>query len=544
MKIMISNTKSMKNTAYSSMESDWYNQYMKSMVTKSFKVILCSLLFIIFGASDSNATHVVGGELKYRHVVADKYEIILTFRRDCLNGAVDAQFDNPARIWVFNGDGNLQSNIGVTGLFKLDLNSNDTLNQIIRSDCGFEGTQVCVEETTYRGILRLPYNPGKNGYILAYQRCCRNGTIENILDPLETGSTYVTAITPEVQGLNNSNDSPNFEEWAPVYVCANEDINFIHSAIDPDGDSLVYRLCTPFTGATEEDPIAFSAPKPPYTPVSWKDPFNLTNLLGGIELQIDSKTGLMTGSPSIVGQFLVGICVEEYRDGVKIGEVRRDFQYNVRICSDPPTAIFEANEGNCDGPEIMFDNQSLGGSSYQWNFDFPSTDSSFITTDFDPTYTYAEPGVYDVRLIVTRGTDSCSDTLVKQVAAIFSDIDVKYDLEIQACFENGGYIIRLTDQSEEPEEGFDIIGSEWMITQNDSTQTFNTNIINVNIDPTDFIVQLQSESATGCKKTVIDTVEISDFEHLADFEFVLASCPDLGTATIAFWRCVRWLKYF
>ena len=533
MKIKISNTKSLKNSTINSMSSpDWYNLYMKSMVTKSIKVILFSVLFIVFGALDVNATHVIGGELKYKHLGGNQYEIILTFRRDCLNGAPNAIFEPRANIWVFNGQGNIELGIGALGKLELDLNPTDTLNQIIMSDCGFEGTQVCVEETIYKGEFSLPYNPGEDGYLLVYQRCCRNESLDNVLSPLLTGGTYTSFITPEVQ--LSTNDSPAFVDWAPVYVCANEDVNFDHSAFDADGDSLVYKLCTPFTGATDDDPIATSAPKPPYTPITWQPPFSLIDLLGGVPLQIDPETGLLTGSPNLVGQFLVGICVEEWRDGVKIGEVRRDFQYNVRVCSDPPTAIFEANEGNCDGPDVAFDNQSLGGSSYQWNFDYPSTDSSFISTEFNPEYLYDQPGVYDVRLIVTRGTDACSDTLIKQVAAIFSGIDVKYDLEIQACNEDGGYIIRLIDQSEEPEEGFEIIGSQWMITQNGSTQTFNTSIINVNIDADDFIVQLQSESSTGCKKTLIDTVEISNFEHIADFEFVLASCPELGTATITF----------
>ncbi|MFT4534406.1 MAG: gliding motility-associated-like protein [Saprospiraceae bacterium] len=534
MKITISNTKSIENPSGSSMVSDWYNLYMKNMMTKSIKVVLCSFLFIVFGASDANATHVIGGELKYRHIIDDQYEIILTFRRDCLNGAPNALFEDRANIWVFNGKGNLKLNIGSQGKFVMDLNPTDTLNQIIMSDCGFEGTQVCVEETIYKGILRLPFNPGEEGYLLAYQRCCRNSTLENILDPLETGGTWTTAITEEVQSMNNINDSPNFVDWAPVYVCANEDVNFDHSAIDADGDSLVYRLCTPFTGATKDNPIATSAPKPPYTPVEWKSPFNLTNLLGGLPLQIDSKTGLMTGSPNLVGQFLVGICVEEYRNGVKIGEVRRDFQYNVRVCSPPPTALFEGNEGNCDGPDVTFDNQSLGATEFQWNFNFPNMDSAFVSSEENPNFVYETPGVYNVQLIVTRGADACSDTIVKQIAAIFTDIEVKYDLEIQACNEDGGYTIRLIDESIEPEEGFEIIATEWMITQNGSTQTFSSNIVNLNIDAEDFIVQLQVESETGCKKTLIDTVSISDFEHIADFVFELASCPELGTATIAF----------
>jgi hypothetical protein len=254
MKMKISNTNTKDNACVSTASSTLYNLYIKSMVTNNIKIVLCAIFFIAFSATDMKATHVVGGELKYRHVVNDRYEVLLTFRRDCLLGALDAQFENQATVYVFNGNGNLQTNIGANGRFRMDFNPSDTLNQIIRSDCGFEGTQVCVEETTYRGVVRLPFNPGGNGYILAYQRCCRNETLENILEPLNTGTTWTTNITPEVQALNNNNSSPNFVEWAPVYVCANEDVNFDHSAVDADGDSLVYRLCTPFQAGDTLNP--------------------------------------------------------------------------------------------------------------------------------------------------------------------------------------------------------------------------------------------------------------------------------------------------
>lgn len=502
------------------------------VVKSVMKTLVIVLLFFSMGMNEAGATHVVGGELKYRSLGNDRYEITLVFRRDCLLGAPDAQFDNPANVWIFNGNGNLQTNLGANGRLKMNFNSSDTLNEFIMSDCGFEGTQVCVHETTYREIVRLPYNPATNGYILSYVRCCRNETLGNVLEPLETGGTWTVSITPDAEV--NGNSSPDFVEWAPIYVCANEDVDFDHSAIDADGDSLVYKLCTPFLGGSSTDPVPQQTPFPPFTPVEWAEGFSLNNLLGGVPLQIDSETGLLTGVPNVVGQYLVGVCVEEYRDGVKIGEVRRDFQYNVRICSDPPTAIFEANDGNCDGPEVTFDNMSLGADRFQWNFDFPSTDPAFLSTDENPEFTYDTPGVYDVRLIVRRGTDACSDTIVQQVAAIFSDIDVVYDLMIQACNADGSYAIRLINRSTEPEVGFEIIGAEWMITQNGETTNFSGNVINLIVDPADFVVDLQVESTTGCKKTLVDTVMISDFEHVADFDFELSSCPEFGTATVAF----------
>jgi len=511
--------------------NDNWTLHHKSMIKRSLKICFIALMAFLTFQSDLNATHIVGGELKYKSLGNNQYEITLTFRRDCFLGAANAPFDNPALIHVYNGNGNRQNQIGASGILKMDLNNADTLNAIIRSDCGFEGAQVCVQETQYKQVFTLPFNPRGNGYILTYARCCRNETLENVIDPLNTGGSWVARITQEAQIQGNEN--ADFVEWPDVYICANEDISFDHSAMDADGDSLVYRLCAPFLGGTADDETP-SDPRPPYTEVQWREPYSIDNLLGGVPLQIDSETGLITGNPNFQGQFLVGVCVEEYRDGVKIGEVRRDFQYNVRVCSPPPLADFVANDDNCDGPEVQFENLSEGGTRFQWNFNFPNTDSAFISEEVDPFFIYPEEGVYDVRLIVTRGTDICSDTVIRQVSALSTDINVQYDLMIQSCNEDGGYTIRLIDQSTVPEEGFDIVNAEWEIIQNGMSQSLLGSIINLDIEDEDFIVNLQVMSETGCKKSLSDTIPIEELDHFADFTFELEECPEVGIATLAF----------
>jgi len=47
---------------------------------------------------------------------------------------------------------------------------------------------VCVHEANYIDTISLPSNLGY-GFILAYERCCRNVTLNNIFQPLETGTT-------------------------------------------------------------------------------------------------------------------------------------------------------------------------------------------------------------------------------------------------------------------------------------------------------------------------------------------------------------------
>ena len=127
--------------------------------------------------------------------------------------------------------------------------ADDTLNEVVFKNCGIVGGDVCVHTTTYKDTIELPFIAG--GYILAYQRCCRNKTILNIVDPENTGATYTVHITEEA--LLACNSSPVLSPYPPIYICGNQPIEFNLAAKDAEGDSLVYSLCNPNTGATPQN---------------------------------------------------------------------------------------------------------------------------------------------------------------------------------------------------------------------------------------------------------------------------------------------------
>ncbi|MDH3651128.1 MAG: hypothetical protein OEQ53_15690, partial [Saprospiraceae bacterium] len=293
---------------------------------------MCLFVVALFLPNVSWATHIVGGELTYRCLGNEQYEVTLMVYRDCNFGNPEADFDDPASIGIFDSQGNLQihlgspENKGTLGQILIKFNPDDTIR--ISSDCFMEPDEgVCVHRTVYKDTVTLPFLEG--GYQLVYQRCCRNQTLTNIVEPLETGASFVAVISE--QALMECNSSPTFREWPPIFICVNQDLNYDHSAMDEDGDSLVYSLCTPFTGATKALPLPQPPSSPPYPDVIFRDPFSLDNLLGGTALAID-QTGRLTATPNTIGQFLVGICVEEYRNGQLIGSTRRDFEYNVLDC--------------------------------------------------------------------------------------------------------------------------------------------------------------------------------------------------------------------
>ncbi|MBL0025512.1 MAG: hypothetical protein IPO98_11185 [Saprospiraceae bacterium] len=343
--------------------------------------------------------------MSYKHISGDQYEITLTLRRDCNLGQVD--FDNPASIGLYSATTNV-----FFREIRIPFVESDTVGNILIADCGFQGSVVCVQTTTYKTIQTLPVIPG--GYIIAYQRCCRNGSLNNVINPLESGSTEWVEISE--RALMQGNSSPTFKNWPDVYICANKPLVFDHSASESDGDSLVYKICTPFDGGTIQFPQPQPPSNPPYNVIQWRNPYTLSDMMGGTPLVINPKTGVITANPNLVGQFLIGVCVEEYRNGVLMATVRRDFQYNVRVCNEPLVADFDAVVNNpCDSLSYVFTNKTNNASSFEWNFNFPSKEAKYISTLENPLFRFEKAGIYTVRLLVRSSQGACDATILKEI---------------------------------------------------------------------------------------------------------------------------------
>jgi len=353
------------------------------------------------------ATHIVGGEIYYDNLGGNNYRITLKVYRDCFNGV--PQLDNPACVFIFNSAGTFIDSI------EMQLPPTIILPTTINNPCFTPPTNICVEEGIYQSVINLPPIPG--GYNLTYQRCCRNGTILNLVFPGNVGSTYMAHIPDNTIAPGNS--SPRFTNFPPIFLCAGVPLFFDHSATDPDGDSLYYELCDPYTGLDPTCPslgppgAAAGCPgigsPPPFSFVPWQAPYNAAYPLSSSPaLAVNSTTGLMTGTPNMIGQWVVGVCVSEYRNGVLIDVNKRDFQFNVVTCPGLPVASIPLQTTYCFGFNVNFTQASVNSFTYHWDFGDPSTtlDTSNIVT---PSWIYADSGTYQVMLIINPGT-MCADT--------------------------------------------------------------------------------------------------------------------------------------
>jgi len=338
---------------------------------------LISTLLFLFVFFTSFASHIVGGELHYEYLGNDNYKVILKVYRDCYNGI--PPFDDPVNIGIYDTLGNLVT------VLDISLPGSDTLANETNDPCLTPPDNVCVEEAIYIFNVTLP--PIDGGYFICWQRCCRNGSILNIVDPGNTGSSYLAHI-PGPWGSVNSD--PYFNNFPPTVICANKPLVFDHSATDLDGDSLVYELCRPYKGAEASMGQPNPPLPPPYEFVDYTGTFTeLLPLPANPIISIDPVTGLLTGTPTAIGQYVVAICVKEYRNGTLLSEHKRDFQFNVTNCIQAVNLLVANDVTICEGDSAQL--LASGVQVYSWS---PTSDLSndtianpIASPQFTTTYT-------------------------------------------------------------------------------------------------------------------------------------------------------------
>jgi len=306
-----------------------------------------------------------------------------------------------------------------------------TIPTLLNNPCIEPPDDFCVQEGTYDFEVDLPIS--SKPYHVTYQRCCRNWNIANIDDPRNIGSTFTIEITPAAQTVCNS--SPDFNDYPPPIICVNQPWLFDHSATDPDGDQLVYEFCAPLEGAgivgayEPGDPTGCDGFRPnpscapPYEGVQFILPdYTPIQPMGGNPIIVmDPFTGEISGTPEFEGQYSIGVCVSEYRNGQLMSVLRRDVQFTVVQCTQLVDAIldddifqFENNTYSvkqCGAEPLVIDNFSIGENfvdDFYWEIKGNGEIWNFNTWDIN--LGTLEPGHYDGTLFLNPGAVGCSDS--------------------------------------------------------------------------------------------------------------------------------------
>lgn len=368
-------------------------------MVSNYKIIrsLIGLLIFISSPIILNASHIVGGKITYRFLGSGNYEIKLTVYRDC-SDPID--FDNPATLTIFDAGTN-----AIVYNHQILIFHRDTIHPVNPDPCFIPPAGICVEQAYYLDTVNLPNNI--SGYTASYQRCCHNTSLLNILNPGFSGTTITANIPPQ------NNNSANFQNFPPIYVCVNDTFNYSFASTDIDGDSLVYQMCSPLMGGTNFT-IPNPASPPPYIPVTWSNTYTASQPLSTTNgVNFNSSNGTIHFIPTIQGQYAVGICVLEYRNGNLLNTNRLEVQFNVVPCylvSSIPTST-----NLCQGLTINFQNGSTNATTFHWDFGDNTviSDTSNLTS---PSYSYPSFGTYTVSLVAINSSyGTCRDTTTKVI---------------------------------------------------------------------------------------------------------------------------------
>jgi len=268
------------------------------------KKILLTLTILVTMITQGFSTHLMGGEILAQHAGGNNYDILLTIYRDTIG--VDA--DSVQMFNILDAAGNTIATIVST--------YNPTaFHPIFGLPQGglLPLTPYGIEVYFYSATITLP---GAGEYTITWDNCCRNAAIQNLPTPLNNSMQLFTTITNDT---NVSNSTPYFMVRPVIHLPVNTPWQYNPLPFDPDGDSLSWHLGNPNDVG--------GIPIPGYTyPAS--DPSG--------PISIDSITGTISWTASTLGNWVYTVVCEEFRNGVKIGEIRRDMQFVVMPAGSMP----------------------------------------------------------------------------------------------------------------------------------------------------------------------------------------------------------------
>ncbi len=484
--------------------------------------ILCVLFTLL--CSDVHASHIVGGEFTYTYLGDSasggftfyKYQVNLSIYEDCLTGDPEAiAQDNPAFFSAYNMQTGLltelDTNIFYISSIQVPINfSNSCISNI---------PATCVLKKTFSKVYAFKANPA--GYLIVYQRCCRNASIVNIQNPGNAGSTYYATIPPTAL----KNNSAVFKNYPPQIICLNNPLYYDNSATDADaGDSLSYG----FTSALEYGDPSNVKPypnPPPYDSVTYIPPYSpQVPFTGFPPIQINPATGLITGTPNRIGRYLVAVYCHEWRGGVIINTIQREFQFVVTDCSKTVVADipqystqFNTYIVDCQGYNVSFVNTSKGGFAYGWNFGVPGTNAD-TSNAFQPTFTYPDTGTYTVKLVVNPGS-TCPDSISRFVK-VYPKFTAAFSDSGQQC---PGSPINFTDLSSASVKPINY----WKWNFGDGDSSFTENPVHTYSVGGTFNAILVSQTSKGCIDTAFHQVIIETFKPFAGNDTIIVKGSDI-----------------
>ena len=240
------------------------------------------------------------------------------------------------------------------------------------------------------------------GYVIVWERCCRNWDTKNLINPGWNGMTYTLYFPPVVDASGKPfvNSSPRLFPPLSDYACVDQLFYIDFAGTDDDGDSIAYSLAAPLDDHQLNDANIVALPEttpPPHPIVDFAPGYTLDNMVPGNPALSISTNGFITVTPTETGLYVFSVKAEEFRNGIKIGESRRDFQMLVVDGCNPP-----------DPPEALV--------KVPGQLDFYKEDDTIV-------YVASQPKCFDLFVTDDIGTNVSLNAIAVNFGKEGSDLD-------------------------------------------------------------------------------------------------------------------------
>lgn len=251
---------------------------------KLYAIALC-LLF----AFPAAASHYVGGQITATQLNLQMgYNISLKLWKDA-NG-IQSNYEN---ITIVND----QTNTAVASF-----NIYNRTTSVLYSD---PANRLTINQEQYDTVFVFP---ASGRYRISYTHCCRTGAIVNLVSP-SSQNAYLDAVVTVDSTINST---PDF--LTPPSFGTNLNILWNHAPapMDVDGDSLVWTIGAPRNSANGLSPYS--------NPTS----------AASVPFGIDPANSMINWMPTTRAIYATTVLVKEYRNGIMIGRICRDYMMWVR----------------------------------------------------------------------------------------------------------------------------------------------------------------------------------------------------------------------